>query len=201
MATTLPPTITDALVTLTYAGVQPGVSAGQYFGYCTVADVRYEFPDIAEMKDLSTDNATSRSIIAQEITASASEIQEMIDPFYQMPYAGTNGPILLKLRQMNAKLAVANLIEHYFQGSEPNMSPWAAARRAWVELQVTDLKNGVVRWDTPFGDATARALAVVYDPSTALLVGGTAVLGPQQDDQASSPIFTISRNRFRQNNT
>ena len=199
MATSLPPTITDALVILTYAGVQPGVSAGQYFGYCAVLDVRYEFPDINEMKDLSVDNAASRSIIAQEITSAASEIQEMLDPYYQMPYAGSNGPILLKLRQMNAKLAVANIIEHYFQGSEPNMSPWAAARRAWVELQVTDLKNGIVRWDPPIGDATPRALLVTYDPSTAFLVGGTALTGATPDDQASTPIFTVSRNRFRQN--
>ena len=195
MATALPPTITDALVTLTYAGVVSGVSAGQYFGYCRCADVRYEFANISEFSDLTAINTTSQSIIAQEITAAAIELQEMLDPYYVMPYTGTNGPILMKLLAMNAKLAVANLVDHYFQGGEPNVSAYAAMRRAWVELQVVDLKDGVVRWDAPFGDATARAINTVYDPSTGATILGSSPLDP--DPNNNTPIFSLGRSHWR----
>ena len=79
----LPPTITDATVTLTFG------ASGQYYGYCTIADVSFEFPDKALFSELS--GSTGNSVIAQEITYAAQELQEQLALVYQMPYAGTDG--------------------------------------------------------------------------------------------------------------
>ncbi|MGZ3682201.1 MAG: hypothetical protein ACXVDI_26875, partial [Ktedonobacterales bacterium] len=118
--TALPPVIADATVTLSYAGTQAGIVAGQYYGYCTIADVRYELPNIASYPDLTATTGTppinmnGNSLIAQEITHAALELQDTLDHFYQMPYTGTNAVILLTLREMNAKLACARIIDRYF---------------------------------------------------------------------------------------
>lgn len=193
MTTALPPTITDATVTLTYAGVMPGVSAGQYFGYCTIADVRYYFPNLSSFASLAVGNS-GNSLIAQMVTEAALELQNMIDPIYQMPYSGTNGPILLTLRQLNARLATSMLIDRYFTGSEPDLSPWSKDYRSYVELLVLDLQNGKTRWDTPFGDATPRAMMPVYDLSSL----ATIYPNPSVADVSSqAPIFKISRSPYR----
>lgn len=188
MTTPLPPTITDATVTLTYAGVQPGVSAGQYFGYCTVADVKFYFPNLTAYTTLTS------SIVGQMVTEAALELQNLIDPIYQMPYTGANGPILLTLRNLNARLATSMLIERYFTGAEPDLSPWAKEYRDYVELLVADLENGKTRWDTPFGDATPRAMMPVYD------IASLATIYPNPsvaDVSAQQPIFRISRSPYR----
>lgn len=188
MTTPLPPTITDASVTLTYAGIQPGVSAGQYFGYCTIADVKYYFPNQASFTQLTN------SVVGQMVTEAAMELQNLIDPVYQMPYTGTNGPILLTLREWNARLCCSMLIDRYFTGNEPDLSNWSKDYRSYVELLLVDLLTGKVRWDNPFGDATPRAMMPVYNLST----GATIYPNPSAaDTSAQAPIFTIGRSKFR----
>ena len=201
MATGLPPTITDATVTLSFAGVQSGVVAGQYFGYCTLTDVKYEMTNIASFQGFA-DNSTppgqsinGNSLIAMEITYGALELQNLLDHYYQMPYTGTNGPILTTLREMNAKLAVARIIERHFLGGEANeLSPMALERRSWVELIVVDLMNGKIRWDPPQGDATPRGMLPVYQLSQ----GATIQPSPYDADPLNAnPIFTMGAARFR----
>lgn len=201
MATTLPPTITDATVTLSFAGVQSGVVTGQYFGYCTIADLKYQLPNIASYGTLTAANAPStgvpmngNSLLAMEITYAALELQNMLDHHYQMPYAGSNGPILTTLREMNAKLAAARVIDRYFLGGEANASPSAAELRSWVELIVVDLKNGAIRWDAPFGDATPRGMLPVYQTS----VGATISPSPYDADPlTANPVFSMGLSRYR----
>ncbi len=173
----LPPTITDATVTLTWG------TAGQYYGYCTVADVGFEFPNKGSFATLTN------SVIGQIITYTAQELQQSIGLIYAMPYAGTDGGVLLTLRNMNAKLATAELIDRYFQGGEPDMSPAAADRRAFVEALVMDLVNGTVHWDTPFGDAVALGEKPAYLRATA------AQIWPSPNDidpLVANPIFQIT---------
>jgi hypothetical protein len=179
----LPPTITDGTVTLTFG------AAGQYYGYCTLADVTFEMPDHADFTTM--DN----SVVAQEITYAAQELQEQLALKYQMPYTGTDGGILLRLRELNAKLAVANIMDRYFQGSVPNQSEAAAAKRAWVELILKDILDGNIQWTgTDFGDATA----MVEKPTYPLSAGATVLPDPNSGDPITSePLFTLGRFRYK----
>jgi hypothetical protein len=179
----LPPTITDNTVTLTFG------AAGQYYGYCTLADVNFEMPTKGSFTTLSN------SIIAQEITYAAQELQEQLALKYQMPYVGTDGGILLRLRELNAKLAVANIMDRYFHGSVPNQSEAAAAFRAWVELMLTDVLKGNIQWSgAGFGDAVAMSEKPVYP----LSAGATVLPDPNSgDDITSTPLFTMARFRYK----
>ena len=180
----LPPTITDPTVTLTWG------AAGQYYGYCTIADVQYEFANIEAFTTLTA------SVIAQEISNAAQEMQDLLDHVYQMPYIGTSANILLTLRDVNAKLATANLIDRYFQGSVPNNSSAAAERRSWAELILHDVLTGAIHWEDPFGDAVARGQLAVYQTST----GATITPNPSMNDLAAKPIFRIGgRDPYRRN--
>ena len=178
-----PPTITDGSVTLTFG------SAGIYYGYCTVADVAFEFPNKGSFSTLTN------STIAQEITYAAQELQQQLDTVYVMPYVGTNGGILLTLRDMNAKMATANLIDRYFQGMEPDMSPAAAERRSYAELKVVDVIHGLERWGPEVGgDAIARAMNPVYNLAT----GASIVPNPNDPNLLNAnPIFSMSISRYR----
>src|SRR5574337_1317307 len=114
----LPPSISDNSVTLTFG------AAHVYYGYATIADVSYEFPNTEAFSTLSN------SVIAQEISYAAQEMQDQLNYVYLMPYTGSDSGILLTLRDVNAKLATANIIDRYFQGSVPNQSSAAPERRA-----------------------------------------------------------------------
>jgi hypothetical protein len=179
----LPPTIADASVVLTFG------SAGQYYGYCAIADVLFEFPSKDAFRSL--DN----SVVAQEITYAANELQQLLDRTYEMPYVGTNGAILLSLRQINSWLAVANIIDRYFQGSEPDLSPAAAERRSWAELKIVDVNNGIERWGPEVGgDAVPRGMMPVYQLSRA----ATVTPDPNSlDPNQANPVFSIGLSRFR----
>lgn len=182
----LPPTITDASVTLTWG------AAGQYYGYCTVADVAYEFPTSANLTQLT------HSTIAQEISAAGQEMQDQLNLAYVMPYTGVDAGILQTLRQINAKLATANLLDRQFQGSENALSATAAEQRAWAELILLDVLHGVIQWGPPFGDATPRAEQPLYPTSA-----GATVMPDPNDSNAytANPVFTMSRVRFRRTQT
>ncbi len=176
----LPPTITDGTVTLTWG------TAGQYYGYCTIADVAFEF---ANATNYTTMDA---SVKGQEITNAAMELQNMLDHVYQMPYAGSDAGVLLTLRDINAKLACANIIDRYMQGSVPNLSAHAVARRSWAELILKDLLDGAIHWEPPFADAVARAQLPVYNEST------LAQISPTPDGTVDTePIFVIGRSAYR----
>ena len=177
-----PPTITDASVTLTFG------TAGQYYGYSTIADVTYEFTNVSSFTTLTN------SAVAQEITYAANELQKMLEHYYVMPYTGSDWSILQTLRELNAKLASARLVDRYFLGSEPDLSPFAAQLRQWVELKVLDIVNGTEHWETPFGDATAQAMQPVYD----LSAGATVAPDPGSADPATAlPTFVRGLNRYR----
>lgn len=187
----LPPTITDSTVTLTYAAVQSGVSSGEYFGYCTIADVKYEFPELVMYPDL-TDPTSAPAMngntrIAMEITYAAQELQAELAHFYTMPYSGSSGNILLQLRELNAKLATARIIERYFRGASPNASQTAAEIQAYVAEFYTSIADGKVRWDAPFGDATVRAMLPVYDLSS----GNSITPNPGAFDGSQTPLFSV----------
>lgn len=179
----LPPTIADGSVTLTFG------AAGQYYGYCTLADVSFEFPDKSSYTTLTN------STIGQEITYAAGEIQDLLATRYLMPYTGADGGVQLTLRNLNAKLATANIIDRYFQASKPNLSPAAAERRSWVELVLKDILDGVIQWSgTGFGDATTQP----EKPSYPLAKGATIMPDPVLGDEfAQTPIFTMGRSRYR----
>lgn len=182
MASISPPTVLDASVTLTFG------PAGQYYGYCTIADVTYEFTNQASYKNLTN------SVVAQEISYAAVELQKMLEHYYVMPYVGADFDILTTLREMNAKLAASRIVDRYFMGSEPDMSPWATERRAYVESLVLDVVNGTMQWAAPFGDATPQAMKPTYNLST----GATVYPNPTASDpNAQTPIFTVGRNVFR----
>lgn len=179
----LPPTISDASVTLTFG------TAGQYYGYCTIADVDYEFANLAGFTTMNS------SVKAQAITYAGLELQESLDNLYVMPYTGADLGILTTLRLMNAKLAAAKLIERYFTGAagSPNHSEAAMVLRGEVHERVVAIDSGIVRWSTPFGDATARAKLPVYNRATGL----TITPNPQSGDTSATPIFTIGRDQYR----
>lgn len=181
MAAALPPIITDDTVTLTWG------AAGQYYGYCTVDDVEYEFANTEAYTTLTA------SVRGQEITNAAMEIQETLDYVYQMPYTGANEGILLTLRQMNAKLAVANIIDRYFQGSRVAVSPAAEERRGWVAGLLHGLVNGHIRWDDPFGDAVAQGQLPVYQTSS----GANITPSPDSGKASAKPVFSMGRSRYR----
>lgn len=180
----LPPIISDGSVTLTFG------AAGVYYGYCTIADVGFEFPNRTSFTTLSN------SVIAQEITYAAQEFQNLIARLYQMPYVGADGGILLTFRNINAKLATANLIDRYFQGSEPNLSPAGAERRAYAEEYISDIINGTLVLSPPIGDAQSLSEAVVYPTASAATITPNPYLSSPAE---MTPIFTISRDKFRDN--
>lgn len=185
-----PPTITDASVKLSFG------AAGVYYGYCTLVDVRYEFTNVQSYQTF-TANPDGVTAVAEEITYAAVELQKLIERYYVMPYTGTDFNILLQLREMNAKLAAARLVDRYFMGSEPDMSPWAEDRRSFVESLVLDLSNGNLLWYTPFGDATPQGEAPVYLQAS----GATVYPNPNAvDPAAQAPIFRIGRSPFQPEN-
>src|SRR5260221_229630 len=91
----LPPAISDANVTIV------DMPASTYYGYCSIAAVRFELPKISEYPDLATVNATSSSIIATYITYAAQEMQDALALYYVMPYVGTDAGVKLTLRDIN----------------------------------------------------------------------------------------------------
>src|SRR5260221_229631 len=84
----LPPAISDANVTIV------DMPASTYYGYCSIAAVRFELPKISEYPDLATVNATSSSIIATYITYAAQEMQDALALYYVMPYVGTDAGVI-----------------------------------------------------------------------------------------------------------
>lgn len=178
----LPPSISDASVNLTFG------AAGVYYGYCTIADVAYEFPNKASYTTLTN------SAIAQEIVYAAMEMQVQLDRVYQMPYTGSDGGILLRLRSINVKLATAGLVDRYFQGSEPDMSPAGAERRSWAETNIMDVVNGVEHWETPFGDAIPRVQLPTYNQAAGAQITPTPY---DLDPNNANPIFSIGTTRYR----
>lgn len=185
MASLSPPVIPDAAVTLTYG------PAGQYYGYCTRADVTYEFTNFAAYSTMSA------SVVAQEISYAAVELQKMLEHYYVMPYVGADFDIQTTLRNMNAKLAAANLMDRFFAGAEPNNAPSAAELRSFVELLVVDIAEGTMQWAYPFGDAVAQAMAPTYDLST----GATVYPNPNTlNPNDANPVFAMGRSQFRPDN-
>lgn len=183
-----PPKITDNTVTLTYS--VDGVSSHAYWGYCTLADVAYEFVKISSYTTLTA------SAQGQEITGAAFELHQLLDHLYAMPYTGTNSGILTSLRNMNVWLAVSRIVERYFSGNEPDLSIWAAERAHWVAGKIEDLRTGIEIWYAPFGDATAQGQAPVYQLSTAAFVYPNP---NATDTNAQNPIFTIGRTSYNNN--
>lgn len=177
----LPPTINDATVTLTFG------TAGVYYGYCEIADVMFEFTNADAFTTLTA------SVVAQEITYAAQEIQDQLDHVYEMPYTGSNEGILLTLRDVNVKLATANIIDRYFQGSVPNDSSSAASRRSWAELILHDIIHGAIHWEYPFGDAVPRGQLPVYQQSS----GASITPNPSAGDASAKPIFSMGRSSYR----
>jgi len=191
----MPPTITESGVTLTFNPANPTSgtpAANTYYGYCTVAQCKYLFTtNLTAMASGLTD-----SVVAEAITEAAIELQKQLEHFYVMPYAGADSVILSTLMELNRKLAFANLYQRYFAGSAPDESPAAEAARQWYDLKITDIVNGAEQWLTPFGDATAQAMAPVYDLSS----GASIMPNPQLPDQnQANPIFSIGATRYRWN--
>lgn len=181
----LPPQINDATVTLTWG------SAGVYYGYCTVADVEYEFPNKALFAGLSS------SVVGQEITNAAQELQEQLALVYQMPYAGSDGGILLRLRTLNAKLATANILDRYVQDSDEESSSSADAARSWAELVLKDILDGNIQWATPFGDAIPMSERPTYPLSSGATVSPNPNVVDLNDPLSINPIFNLGRSPWR----
>jgi len=171
----LPPAINDASVTLTFGA--PHV----YYGYCTVADVTFEFANASAYSKLDS------STVAQEITYAAQELQEVLATTYQMPYAGSDAGILLTLRNVNAKLAAANIAERYFQATVPNASAMAVELRDWAETMVASIQSGLAQWTPPYGDAIPAGEHPTT-PRSALTLGSP---NAGQQDRGAAPIFRI----------
>lgn len=189
----LPPLITDGTVTLSFSFTYGSTlyATGAYYGYCTIADVKYEDPNIGNRP------TWTNSVIGQAIAYGAVELDELIHYAYVMPYGGSDHRILERLRELNAKLALANLYDRSLVGSEPESSPVAARLRTFVHQIVADLLSGAIRWDAPFGDATPQARVPVYDPSTV----SSITPDPYADDSSADPIFsiTVPGTKFRSN--
>lgn len=177
----LPPVINDASVTLTFG------SAGVYYGYCTLDDLAFEFTNTEAYTTLDA------SAKAQCITQAAQELQDQLNHVYEMPYVGSDEGILLTLRDVNAKLAAANVIDRYFLGSVPNKSEHAAQMRSWAELILHDILHGVIHWETPFGDAVARGQLPLYQQSS----GASITPSPSASDGSETPIFSMGRSAYR----
>src|SRR5258706_7670960 len=156
----LPPAISDANVTITWA------PASTYYGYCTVADVRFELPKIAEYADVSSIGPTSSTLIATYISYAAQEMQDALALYYVMPYVGTDGGVKLTMRTINVNLAVANLFDHYVGGNLETTSQVAVVRRAYAELLIVDIQLGKTQLATPFGDAVRNPESPTYPRSS-----------------------------------
>lgn len=194
MASGLPPLISDASVTLSFSFTWPDASGTTYaqhayYGYCTVADAQFEFANVKGMPTLTS------SVIAQEICYSAQELQEALDYSYEMPYGGSDQNILAKLRELNAKAAAARIVNRYFTGSSPNKSTHGDELQAWVAEQLMAIETGLVRWDTPYGDALPRAALPVPNRRAIFSWSPSATSGTE----TAEPIFTMGRWRFRRN--
>ena len=196
--TALPPTITDATVTLREAGFIPGITAGEYFGYCNITGVQYEIANIAELPQLVTSPTDlGRSRIAQEVYGAAVELQVELDHFYVMPYTGTDNNILSQLYDLNAKLATARILKRLFAGAETTASAAVNVLETWVTEFYQAIAAGKIRWDQPFGDAQPRAMNPVYDLSEAITAAPSALT--PGCGLAASPMFRISTStRFEQ---
>jgi hypothetical protein len=192
--TVLPPKITAAGVTLAFSFVWDSAtySTGAYFGYCTIADVEFEFANLGGFTTLTDTN------VATEICYAAIELQEALSMAYSMPYQGTHQGILLKLREMNAKLAYARLVNRYFTAgsSSPNHSEAAAEKAGWVNHQVEGIVGGTIRWDAPFGDATGSARLPVFNHASATSIGPD----PTSGDSSAEAIFSLTAPGTRQRN-
>lgn len=184
----LPPSIADNTVSLPQlAGWPP---ANTYYGYCSIAQVKQEWPSgfLAEMTTL---DATS---IAQGITYTANEMQDALARYYTMPYVGTDNGVKLTLQQINALLAVAYLIERYFQGGESNVSAAGAERRAMAEAILLDIQSGRIMWGSPFNDAVVQSEKPIYP----LSAGATILPDPNSTDpMQANPVFTMGRTQVR----
>lgn len=199
--TALPPTITDVTVTLREAGFIPGISAGEYFGYCNIAGVIYEITNIAELPQIypgpNTTTAVANSRIAQEVYGAAVELQVELDHFYVMPYTGTDNNILSQLYDLNAKLATARILKRLFAGAETTASAAVNVLETWVTEFYQAIAAGKIRWDQPFGDAQPRAMNPVYDLSEAITAAPSSLT--PGCGLAASPMFRISTStRFEQ---
>ena len=189
----LPPAITDNAVTLPAnpGGFNPPNHT--YYGYCVVAQAQQEIPGDL----LATMTNTNQTAWAQVVTYAAIEVQNQLARFYVMPYTGTDQGILLALSEMNAKMAAAEAINRYYRGAEPQASAMAAALRGYVEALVTDLEDGRIRWQFPFGDAVPNPEMTVYP----LAAGATIQPSPFSSDiWAAAPIFSMGTNRYRGRN-
>ncbi len=176
-----PPAISDANVTMTFG---PNHT---YYGYCAIADVKFELTNVGNMPKAADD-----SVVAQEITYAAIDLQSMLDRYYEMPYLGSNFNILSTLREMNAKLAAAKLMDRYM-ASVDHAGTVAANYTAHVIGMIHDIGRGITRWDDPFGDAVPRAMLPVYNSADEVSQAPDPVQGEQ-----FAPIFTIAeRTRFR----
>ncbi len=183
----LPPAISDANVTIV------DMPASTYYGYCSIAAVRFELPKISEYPDLATVNATSSSIIATYITYAAQEMQDALALYYVMPYVGTDAGVKLTLRDINVNLAVANLFDHYVGGNLEATSQVAAVRRAYAELLIVDIQLGKTQLATPFGDAVRNPESPTYPRSSLARVNPN----PGASDGSGTPKFSMQRSRFR----
>lgn len=189
----LAPLITDGTVTLSYSFTfgNTTYATGAYYGYCTIADTKFEDPNISQR------TTWTNSVIAQEIAYASVELDELVHYAYVMPYGGSDHRILQRLREMNAKLALANLYDRSLVSNEPDTSPVAARLRTFVHQIVADILSGAIRWDTPFGDATPQSMVPVYDPS----VVTTVTPSPYAGDSSADPIFSVTDpgTKFRRN--
>lgn len=182
MAAALPPVVIDNTVTLTWG------AAHQYYGYCTLLDVNFEFANSEAYTTLTP------NVVGQEITNAAMELQELLDYVYVMPYSGSNGGILLTLRNINAQLATANIIDRYFQGSVPNSSVHAGLIRSQAELILHSILTGEIHWDPPFGDAVAQGQLPIYQQSALAVISP----GPNSSsDGSTDPVFVMGRSAYR----
>lgn len=198
----LPPTVVDATVTLTYSFTDNGgttYATGAYFGYCTVADVRFESPMLDATSGYSTLQSSvaapnGNSAIAQLIAYTAlNDLHHMLNPYYQMPYSGTDQGILQTLRMLNAKLAAARVFDRLLRGVEPGPDPNVAmALRAEAELIVHDIMSGAIDWS----DVTD---IVVRARKPALHGGADATSTPATtaSDGSQVPIFSMSNGGTR----
>lgn len=190
--TVLPPKITDVDVAMAFSFTWDGTpyATGAYFGYCSIADVQFEFAALGGFTTLTDTN------VATEICYAAIELQEALAMAYAMPYEGTHQGILLKLREMNAKLAYARLVNRYFtaNSSSANHSEAAAEKAGWVNHQVEGIVGGTIRWDAPFGDAQGTARLPVFSHAAAASVNPD----PNSGDSSSEPLFNLTAPGTRQ---
>lgn len=196
-----PPTITDANVTLPASWG----AAGQYYGYCTVADVRAELStfNLQSWADLGATSpgpgnssfGNGDSIIAWQITLAASlDVDAMLARYYQMPYVGSDTTVLDLLRIINTKLAAARLAELYQLGNTGEETPLAQALKTEGETYIIDIQEGHIPWGPPFNDAQPMGDKPIY-PLSAL---AQVQPNPGNADDSAVPIFTIgSAIRFR----